>query len=155
MKIVNILFILVIGAIIFVIFSDTNKPVISKPISPIIIPSPTPLIFSEEKLWSLVNEWKINQGSNPYIKDQRLCNLANVRLEEIRLKNNHDGFWNHTNDFPHKELAENLSSDYIFEDKALIGWLNSPPHRKTLEHDYKYSCLKCLGDRCVQLFANF
>lgn len=155
MKIVNIVALALVISIVWFIVRDSKTPIISKQVTTTPIPSPTPFIFSEKKLWSLVNEWRISQNLSSYTEDQRLCNLTEIRLKETSSDNSHNGFWKHINDFPHNGLAENLTSDYIFEESSLGGWLNSPPHRKTLEDNYKYSCLKCLGDRCVQLFANF
>lgn len=155
MKIVNIIALTLVISIIWFVVRDSKTPIISKQVIHKTIPSPTPFIFSEKKLWSLVNEWRIGQNLNSYTEDQRLCNLTEVRLQETASNYSHDGFWPHSKDFLHQGLSENLTKDAIFEDKALQSWLDSPPHRKTLEHDYKYSCLKCLGDRCVQLFANF
>lgn len=137
--------------------SDSNNSY--KPISPTItptdFPTPTPHIFSERKLWQLINEWQTSQGFKPYIEDSRLCTLAKTRIAEIKTNWSHDGFWQHKNDFTHNGLAENLSKDWFTEEDAFQAWLDSPPHRKNLNDYYAYSCLRCEDNICVQEFANF
>lgn len=118
-------------------------------------PSPTPYVFSERKLWNLINDWKKTQSSEPYIEDSRLCTLAEKRLEEVKLDWTHDGFWNYKEDFIHEGLAENLGKDYETEEEVFNAWLESPSHRRNLDYSYKYSCLRCEGNNCVHIFGNF
>lgn len=139
-------------------YMDSRQPKImpsTKLVTPTLIPAPSPYPFSEDKLWSLVNDWQTSQGWKPYIKDQRLCDLADIRLEETSKDWSHNGFFAHSKDFVNINLGENLARDYITEETTLKAWLKSPSHKKNLTSPYTYSCIQCEGDRCVQLFGNF
>lgn len=118
------------------------------------VPTPTQVVIhlSAEKLTALVNEWRVSQGFQPYIKDERLCVIAQDRVDDG--EDNHQGFRDKYYSYPYV-LSENMIFRAYENDKALESWLNSPSHRKALEKPYKYSCIATKDDVAVQIFSNF
>lgn len=114
-----------------------------------------PFIIDEKILWSLIQNWRLENNLQPYTKDQNTCNLAYIRTTETQTDNSHNGFWNHTKDFLNNGLAENLYYGSDKEQDILNGWLNSPKHRENLDYPYTHSCIHCLNNKCVQIFANY
>lgn len=127
-----------------------------KPYHP--LPEPKSELDSD-KLWSLIQDWRMSQNLQTYIKDQRLCKFVKVRLGEIKENFSHKGFEDRStnNSFPffYQELGENLAAGITYEESILFAWLNSPSHRENLDKEYKYSCLETEGFYVIQLFANF
>lgn len=129
---------------------NTQKPssVASKPLN-------------AETLWSLIQTWRQSDdcrpgGCQPYIKDQRLCEIAERRIEDLKgkiLQNfNHNLFVERYKNYPYK-LSENITGASSSDD-ALSRWLNSQPHTETLKRDIKYSCIATGSDYAVQIFSN-
>lgn len=119
---------------------------------------PTPKPFSADKLFQLVNEWRIKEDYQPYKKSEFACNIADIRLSEVKINWSHDGF--HADRFCNSEctLGENLIRGYVYneqEPEALKGWLNSSSHRANLEDNYTHSCIKCYSGICVHIFSYF
>lgn len=119
-------------------------------------PPPTSVI-NEQILWSLIQDWRKNNNLQPYIKDQNTCNLAYIRASEIQTDFSHNSFNNHTNDFSYYKLGENIAkgSSSSHENDILNIWINSPSHRENLDYPYTHSCISCLNNKCVQIFADY
>lgn len=116
-----------------------------------------PISLNENKLWSLIQDWRTKSNLKPYIKDQRLCDIAKERATELYklgYLDNHEGFLSRYSSYPFV-LSENASAFHPNEISALNGWINSPTHLKNLQKLYLYSCLKCKDTFCVQIFSSF
>lgn len=105
--------------------------------------------LSAEKLTTLVNEWRVKSGFQPYERSEGLCKIAYDRaMDDFDY---HDGFmkkyWTYKS-----SLQENIVESITNKD-ALQWWLNSPKHHETLEKPYKYSCI-ATGKMAVQIFSN-
>ncbi len=108
-----------------------------------------------EKLFNLINQWRNSEGREIFTKDDRICELTNIRANDTPL-DNHKGFVElmKKSTLPSKMVfEENLAFDWS-EQKMLDGWLTSASHAATLRKDYKYSCVSCKGNYCVQIFSN-
>jgi uncharacterized protein YkwD len=122
------------------------------------LPTVSPSNLNADKLFELTNNWRVQQGYQPYIKNQTLCNLAKIRLNDIYTNWSHDGFvetvkwWFGNRQY---DVSENLAKDMSFEKQTLQKWLNSPTHKENLVKNYKYSCIAAKGGYAVQLFGNF
>lgn len=120
-------------------------------------PTLTPIPFqglNSDKLWSLIQEWRQSQGLSPYIKDQRLCKIAELRAPEVNAeKIPHAGFLQRYSTYPYV-LSENIVYDSISENLAFDKWLNSASHAATLRANYIYSCVATDKDDAVQIFSN-
>lgn len=116
-------------------------------------------ILNENKLWDLIQSWRVENKLQPYIKSQELCDYILIRLPQIKKNFNHDGFMplikSITNVTKFTEIAENLSEHHRSEQSVLDGWLDSPSHSKNLKYPYLYSCIKTDKDFAVQWFANY
>lgn len=114
-----------------------------------------------EILWSLIQTWRQSdncrpEGCQPYIKDQRLCEIAEIRVEDLKgkiMQNfNHDLFVERYKNYPYK-LSENITGASNDQD-ALDLWLKSASHAAVLRTDYKYSCVAVQPSFAVQIFSN-
>lgn len=113
---------------------------------------------TEEVLWALVQTWRIEQGLEPFTRSSPLCSIAKRRSMEK--ESGHTGFESHFQEFSsmsgYPVLAENISLNYTSSRGFLDGWLNSPPHRKTLEDPYLLDgCIKCSDSYCVHIFGGY
>ena len=137
-------------------------------IQPVVIPTATPSPeLDKKKLWTLIEEWRKTDGCKPggcqpYIEDERLCTIAEDRVDDPgddhnefvrKIESNYYGF----------------TTGYIFQENKTGGadetdmlkrWLNSPGHAATLRKPYKYSCVAVMGSTsatyyAVQIFSNF
>lgn len=115
---------------------------------------PTRIPFSESRLWNLINDWQIKQGWKPYIEHQKLCEITEKRLIEVKNDWSHSQFKKHWTEIDYLDLGENLAKDFSTEEQMLESWLNSPTHLANLTKYHTYSCLRCDGSRCVQMFVN-
>lgn len=113
-------------------------------------------------LWDSVQKWRIKNGYVPYILDGALCPLAEKRAKETHIEWSHRLFAENAEQYQ-KELGttwlgENLikGDEFLNSDVGLNMWVQSPEHRKNLTSDsFKYSCIGCDGNNCVQIFAGY
>jgi hypothetical protein len=143
-----LLFVVSISAILFVgLRANSNKQVdASKPVY-------TSHPLNAETLTSLVNDWRVKSGFQPYIKQESLCRIASDRLPEVKVVFNHDAFVEKYYNKYASGIQENLVKS-LNEDMALFQWLHSEAHRATLERNYKYSCIATSDMIGVQIFSN-
>ena len=146
----NILF----SFVIFIIFLSYQANSLENAKSSSPQPTPIPVVqFPDgEKLWSLIQDWRLKNGLQPYIKDQRLCEIAKDRSDDPF--DNHKGFFDKYGNRPYI-LSENVASWVSTELQTIYGWLNSPGHLANLKNPYAYSCVICQQSTCVQIFSNF
>ena len=114
------------------------------------IPTVTPIIeIADRTLWSLIQDWRKNNGLRPYIEDQRLCDIAKDRSNDAYT---HQGLYDKYSGYPYV-ISENMVK-LGFPRDMLIAWLNSSAHLVNLEKPYIYSCVIC-DKQCVQIFSSF
>ncbi len=108
-------------------------------------------------LWTLVQDWRTQQGLTPYKEHPGLCLYASKRLKQVRTDFNHGTFANSWKQSPHMapfwHAAENLARNYHNEQDTLTAWIASPNHKKNLVGEYEYSCIATDGSHVVHLFA--
>lgn len=103
-------------------------------------------------LWSLVQNWRSSQGLQPYIKDQRLCAIAEDRVSTS--PHDHTGLYQKYGNYPYV-IQENIVWSYPTEQASLNGWIGSPAHHATLIAPYADSCIACLQQECIEIFSSF
>ncbi len=113
------------------------------------LPFPTPTISNDDKLFSLINSYRRQQGLPEFIKDNRLCEIAKDRADD---KFSHQELYDKYSSYPYV-IQENLSRPPLFS-IAFNGWLKSPPHKKLLLSPYKYACTAC-KIQCVLITSSF
>lgn len=144
--IVSTITLLAVGAVL-TIATVTSTP----PINSI---EPKPQTLSEEKLLGMINLWR---GNKAYIEDKNLCEIAEFRAWQIQKNFNHDGVYSElvygmTN---FMRAGENLARDFSTERQTFEAWLASPTHKANLDADFTHSCIRCIEDDCVQIFAGY
>lgn len=141
-------FVCIVGlTIIFGSSYAVNNNIFAKP-----TPTPIPVELSSDKLWSLIQNWRLSAGFQIYTKDQRLCDIANDRVDDPKL-DHHQGFYDKYSNYPYV-IQENLVTAPS-EELALNSWIHSQAHLETLQKNYQYSCLATKGNYAVQIFSNF
>lgn len=107
-------------------------------------------------LFSLVNEYRTQNSLPPFKEDERICSIAQNRTPQLYNEILGDS-WMHKGFF---ELnltywaTENIIYEFS-EQKAINWWKNSPVHNRALLGSYEYSCVRCQGNTCAQIFTNF
>ena len=104
-------------------------------------------------LWALVQNWRLENNLQPYAKNQKLCEIANIRVQEIQTDFSHDKFLTRFQHSPYV-ITENLVRHFPFEPDMLKAWIESPGHLTALKTSYTYACIACSNDNCVQIFSN-
>lgn len=127
---------------------DVYQPVLVE------MPTPKPDTLEEEVLWSTVQEWRMREGNPTYIKDESLCELARLRLPEIRQDWSHNG-WLSRKPTGYILFGENLAKGFVDEDQTLSAWLDSPGHAANLRRPYTHSCIQTEDGYAVHLFASY
>lgn len=115
----------------------------------------TPIFLNSDKEWLLIQNWRKSQNLREYMKDERLCKIANDRAIEtnsLGQTDNHAGLIERYSNYPYV-ISENVTGS-TSEEGILNNWLDSVPHAKALKTNYNYSCVKCDGIWCVQIFSN-
>lgn len=127
-------------------------------ITPTNFPTPTPVNLSSDKLFQLVNDWRVQNGYQPYLLNESLCIVARERIPEIKIKWSHEGLFNHLSEFNYVHYGENLGKGYRYandESRILKDWVNSPEHYENLILPFTDSCIESNDGYVVQLFADF
>lgn len=122
------------------------------PPTPTITPTISVVSLSSDKLWSLIQKWRRSEGLQPYIEDQRLCEIATDRADDE--DTDHQGLYDKYSNNSYM-IQENLAWNMPSEKETLTKWLNSPAHLETLKKPYIYSCLSTHNGYAVQIFSNF
>lgn len=118
---------------------------------------PTPQItnLDSDRIFDLINQHRASQGLTPFELEASVCGLAQERATELagELVNGtiHSGLYNRNLPYWIFENAKVGSN----EDETVAWWLFSPLHHQSIVGDYKYSCAKCQGTNCTQLFTSF
>ncbi len=113
-----------------------------------------PRVLRTNTLFTLIQGFRVNNGLQPYIEYQKLCDIADIRLKEIQVRFSHDGFSADrfcTNCF----IGENLARNYVDEQVVLDAWLASPKHAENLKRDFIFTCVRTGNGFAVQIFGNF
>lgn len=108
----------------------------------------TPVIVSDHVLFG-VQQWRKSSGKSEYLVSEKLCKIANTRLEDIKIDFSHSGF--ESKRFGNETtIGENLAKG-----EPLSAWLSSPSHRDNLEADFTHTCIATDGFYTVQIFGYY
>jgi uncharacterized protein YkwD len=112
-------------------------------------------ILNSDLIFDLVNQYRSSLGKAPFEKDAGVCELAATRSNEIiaEIGNGtlHSGLYNRGLPYWIFENAKYGSN----EEGTVAWWLASPIHHQSIVADYKYSCVKCTGSYCSELFTSY
>lgn len=112
-------------------------------------------ILDPNKIFYLVNRFRISAGLAPFEKNDQVCELAQTRSTELAAEilngTLHLGLYNRNLPYWIWENAK-----YGSDEQGIVAWwLASPLHHLSIVGDYKYSCIKCVGMYCSELFTSF
>lgn len=138
--------------------SDPPRLEVSSP-TPITETAPIPQASSSgldaDKIFSMVNAHRASLNLAAFQKDDRSCQLAASRApeveQEIERGTMHKGMYDR--DLPYWNTENIVSMDS--EQAAFNWWVHDYIHKVAIEGPYKYSCVACLGNSCVEEFTNF
>lgn len=126
-------------------------------------PTPTPLPLSDETLWDLMQKTRQEKGLPLFIKDQRLCEFAKIRVQRAyehydKFKiGNHYLFKEDLNNFSGIEsgvyVSENAGWGATAEEQ-MTNTYDSQPHRETFEGNWKYACVATKGKAAIEIYSN-
>lgn len=142
--------------------SPVSSPKPTNPQSePTQIPTPSINISSAsatldaDKIFELVNQYRASHNLPPFELNDAVCELAKNRSMELGIEiakaTIHAGLYARNLPYWIWENAKAGSN----EEETVAWWLASPIHRQSIVGDYKYSCVKCQGTNCSQLFTSF
>lgn len=162
-KLIVLVFVIINLLIVWAFVSFPDKPAQIVVVQPTLAPTsfPTPAIVSSDKLFQLVNEWRVQNGYKAYIYSEFAESIATKRMNEVQENFTHDKFLSDAKAGVYCYdcyLGENLIKGYFPEEKELKSWLNSPSHRANLERPYTHSAIVCSNtaeNYCVHIFSYF
>ncbi|MGB4966046.1 MAG: hypothetical protein WBO77_02980 [Microgenomates group bacterium] len=103
----------------------------------------------------LINAIRTQAGLPAFEKNDALCAVAESRTPEIPVEVANGRFHSglHAKNLPYW-ITENMK--YGSNDGGTVQWwMNSPIHHAAIMGNSKYSCGKCVGNACIQLFTSF
>lgn len=153
-----------IQAAVIIVEAKDKSSQTSGVVDPIALPTMAPLestyapndaTLDSDKIFDLVNQYRANQGLPPFEKDDKVCELAQIRSAELthELSNGtvHSGLYNRNLPYWIFENAKVGSN----EEGTVAWWLTSAVHHQSIVSYYKFSCVKCMGSVCSELFTSF
>lgn len=130
-------------------------PLPTRALSPTPIPQPVLNGSAADILFGLVNAYRQAKGLPAFIKDDRVCSLANARATEIAGEmaagTLHSGMYARNLPYWNTENAAAYGSPQA----NFNWWLSDTIHRQAIESSKTYSCTACSGNYCVQEFTSF
>lgn len=104
------------------------------------------LVELEDAVYEEVNQYRLERGLRPLQLDPRISEQARRHSENIargEVEFSHEGFRYRARiidrQIPYRRAAENLAFNQGFAnpaERALIGWIDSPGHRRNMEGDF-------------------
>lgn len=117
--------------------------------------APSGANLNSDLIFGLINQYRVSLGLAAFVTEPSVCELAQVRSAELasEVSNGtiHAGLYNRGLPYWIWENAKVGSN----EEETAAWWLASSLHRQSIVGDYKFSCIKCTGNNCAQLFTSF
>lgn len=114
-------------------------PAPATPTSPTTPAGPVSSLSEQQEVLRIVNEERGKAGIAPLTLDEKLCQAANVRAQEIVHKDSHtrpDGRSCFTvlkdMGIPYRGAGENIAAGQHNPEEVMIAWMNSPGHCKNI-----------------------
>lgn len=136
-------------------------PTVKPTYTPTFTPTSTPIEKAETSLnssiiFSQVNTYRQSQGLSTLSEHDALCSLALIRAKDSVTDWSHKGFFAKAeviqNSYGFAEVVENLVKDYS-EIEVVPAWLDSPTHKRNLDVNLKYGCIRCYQLNCAFIGA--
>jgi uncharacterized protein YkwD len=154
-----------IQAAVIIAEANSEEPLqTSIAVEPEVLPTMTPLIdkyasegavLDSDRIFDLINQYRQSRGLPVFEKDDKVCELAQIRSGElvVEVANGtiHSGLYGRNLPYWIWENAKVGSN----EEGTVAWWLASALHHQSIVGDYKFSCVKCTGNACSELFTSF
>lgn len=153
----------------FIFPSETPSPTLAQTenspssllITPVLSPAQSVTTVTQnslnpDRIFDLVNTYRISHGLLRFQKDDRICAIAKERSAQVYneifvtgaldagLAGMHLPFF----------VTENIIYDDT-EQNAVNWWLNDSTHLQIITGNYTYSCVACSGLSCAQIFTSY
>ena len=109
--------------------------------------TPVARVLDGGKLFNLVNQYRLENGSAQLSWYHPLCTYSQKRSQEIKDDWSHTGYLEDAKTDFYKivcpecfRTGENLAKDYKSEEMILKAWIKSPSHKKNLDEDWDWGC---------------
>jgi len=120
--------------------------------------------FNANLIEAEINNFRVKNNLNKLTRYEPLCELAKLRVNEIKTDWSHKGFELRNDEiytnYCNKgalictKAGENLAKgDFIDEKDVVLGWENSPDHKENMLTEYNVQCVEVSGTFYVSLFA--
>jgi len=120
--------------------------------------------LDENNIEAEINVIRKENEKNELTKYEPLCELAKIRVEEIKTDWSHKGFENRNeeiytrfcnkNNIVCTSAGENLAKgSFKTEKEVAIEWFNSPEHKENMLGEYNVQCVAASENHFVSLFA--
>jgi uncharacterized protein YkwD len=128
----------------------------AEPVPTTVTAKPISYSHNGDLVFNLVNQYRESAGKKAFLKDERLCKIAQQRAPQLNeeifgSKKMHEGF--KALQLPYW-ATENIAS-YQTEAAIVKWWLGDAIHRRVIDTDYTHSCAACYGKSCSQIFSSF
>lgn len=108
------------------------------------------------KIEGLVNGYREQNGLPRLTHDDKLCELAELRAEEISKDYSHAGVEARFGTFSYKRLSENIVAGRLTDFATFSSWKGSPSHNAgMLDPLVDKTCVAVNGTYVVQLFIKY
>lgn len=118
------------------------------------LPVTKPPTISADTLFESVNQWRAENKLTPFYKDEQLCNIAQIGLNQVKKEWAQSSIGKITCPFCLGGFGINTAVLYS-ESDIIKSWLGSAETARNLRSSYNYSCAATDGVYVVQIFANF
>lgn len=149
-----IVFLLLIYGFVFFLVIRFDNPVLSKN-SSVSVTQNNKTIDSDSVLM-YAQQWRSKNGLPEYQQSNFLCEVANIRVEEIKSDFSHNQF--SADRFCSEcEIGENIqiTDPSMDESHIFARWVSSKDHLKLLRKNYSHTCIRASDGAVVQLFGYY
>ena len=121
-------------------------------------------LLTEVSIENAINDYRIQNGKNRLDKHDPLCDLAKIRVYEIKSDWSHQGFESrkdgdlfarfcNTEKLDCLGIGENLAMNFNTVSDVMNGWINSEGHRENMLGDYNVQCVAVDNGYITSMFA--
>ena len=113
-------------------------------------------------LEKLVNDYRVKNGLQPLVHDERLCQSAQAKLDDMVSKRYFEHDTLDGKEFsvfitPYREYeqaGENLAAGNDNHQAVMTGWVNSPKHREAMLRNFTDTCIRATHYGTYQQYKN-
>lgn len=136
--------IFILLGILFIV-GTSKAPLLKQAVTiPSLTPKPTQP-WSDEKLFNLVNDYRVENNESVLDTDPRLCASARERIQQLSTSYEHDNYGSVIEKHigrKYGKIGENLNNGLVYEEEILYSWIGSVGHNKSLlDSSWTHMCI--------------